>query len=350
MTVYKDKQRGTYYYVFKAKNPVTGKVSWTKQRGFKTKRDALNAEADARRKDTSNTGSMTFLEMAEKQMDAIESSDSMRAIKLTHFKQRFADFQDLQIKNIKAAQLVEWRAELSKNDKYAYRTKNTTVQFVRAVFVFANRFYGLPSLEHALPPLKRPRVIQEEKQVWTVEEFNQFQKNVENELYRKFFIFLYWTGCRRGEAMALHKSDINLSDSTATIAKSIKHFQNGETPTKTGKSRKIHLNRLILREIKPFMEDPEGIYLFGGERTLSITCIQREFEKAKKSCPDINQNVTIHGLRHSFATNAISAGANIIAVSKHLGHSSIEITLNTYSHLLQQTSDQMDEIIEKISK
>ncbi|WP_449137271.1 tyrosine-type recombinase/integrase [Solobacterium moorei] len=64
----------------------------------------------------------------------------------------------------------------------------------------------------------------------------------------------------------------------------------------------------------------------------------------------INQKVTIHGLRHSFATNAISNGCNIIAVSKHLGHSKIDITLNTYSHLLEQTDAEMLNIIEKLSK
>ena len=73
-------------------------------------------------------------------------------------------------------------------------------------------------------------------------------------------------------------------------------------------------------------------------------------DRAKKKAATINQKVTIHGLRHSFATNAISNGCNIIAVSKHLGHSKIDITLNTYSHLLEQTDAEMLNIIEKLSK
>lgn len=349
MSVAKDKKTNLWYYVFKVRNPITGKLSWKKKRGFATKRDALHAEADAQRITQDTSGELTFREMSEKYMDSIESSDTMRQIKRTHFIQRFSDYYELSIKKITPLQLDAWRAELSKNDNYAFRTKNTTVQYVRAVFNYANKFYGLPAVDHVLKPLKRPREIQDEQQVWTIEEFNTFLKYVEIEIYKKFFIFLYWTGCRRGEAMALHHDDINISECTANIVKSIKHFSNGELPTKTGKPRKINLTGIVMDAIKPLLET-EGVYLFGSEHSLSISGIQREFDRAKKKATTINQKVTVHGLRHSFATNAISNGCNIIAVSKHLGHSKIDITLNTYSHLLEQTDAEMLNIIEKLSK
>lgn len=348
MSVAKDKSTGLWYYVYKVRNPITNKVSWRKKRGFETKREAQHAEADAQRLTQDTSGELTFKEMSEKYMDSIESSDTMRQIKRTHFLQRFSDYYELPIKKITPLQLDAWRAELSKNDNYAFRTKNTTVQYVRAVFNYANKFYGLPAIDHVLKPLKKPREIQEEKQVWTVDEFNVFIRNVDIEIYRKFFIFLYWTGCRRGEAMALHHDDINITECTVNIAKSIKHFSNGELPTKTGKPRIINLTGIVIDEIKPLLEI-KGTYIFGGERTLPITNIQREFAKAKKKSKQINQNVTIHGLRHSFATNAINNGCNIIAVSKYLGHSKIDITLNTYSHLLKQTDDEMMRIIQNLS-
>lgn len=349
MSVAKDKKTGLWYYVYKVRNPITNKVSWRKKRGFATKREAQYAEADAQRLTQDTSGELTFKEMSEKYMNSIESSDTMRQIKRTHFIQRFSDFYELPIKKITPLQLDAWRAELSKNDNYAFRTKNTTVQYVRAVFNYANKFYGLPAIDHVLKPLKKPREIQEEKQVWTVDEFNVFIRNVDIDIYRKFFIFLYWTGCRRGEAMALHHDDINVAECTANITKSIKHFSNGELPTKTGKARRINLTSIVVEAIKPLLES-KGTYLFGGDQSLSISGIQREFDRAKKKSVSINQNVTIHGLRHSFATNAISNGCNIIAVSKHLGHSKIDITLNTYAHLLEKTDEEMSKIIENLSK
>ena len=60
--------------------------------------------------------------------------------------------------------------------------------------------------------------------------------------------------------------------------------------------------------------------------------------------------IRIHDLRHSFATNAICSGASIVAVSKYLGHSSITITLDTYTHLLEKADDEMIGIMNKLSE
>ena len=98
MSVAKDKSTGLRYYVFKVKNPITNKVSWKKKRGFATKRDALHAEADEQRLTQDTSGELTFKEMAEKYMESIESSDTMRQIKRTHFIQRFSDYYELPIK------------------------------------------------------------------------------------------------------------------------------------------------------------------------------------------------------------------------------------------------------------
>ena len=163
MSVAKDKSTGLWYYVFKVKNPITDKISWKKKRGFIKKRDALHAEADAQRLTQDTSGELTFREMSEQYMSSIESSDTMRQIKRTHFVQRFSEFYEQPIKKITPLQLDAWRADLSKNDKYAFRTKNTTVQYVRAVFNYANKFYGLPAVDHVLKPLKHPREIQKEQ-------------------------------------------------------------------------------------------------------------------------------------------------------------------------------------------
>ena len=56
--------------------------------------------------------------------------------------------------------------------------------------------------------------------------------------------------------------------------------------------------------------------------------------------------ICIHDLRHSHATWLINSGVNIVAVSKRLGHASINQTLKTYTHLLQKTNDEMMDTIE----
>jgi integrase len=55
--------------------------------------------------------------------------------------------------------------------------------------------------------------------------------------------------------------------------------------------------------------------------------------------------ITFHRLRHTHATLSHLAGANVRAVSARLGHSSIQITLDTYAHVLPQMEDQAADAI-----
>lgn len=58
----------------------------------------------------------------------------------------------------------------------------------------------------------------------------------------------------------------------------------------------------------------------------------------------------LHDLRHSHATLLINSGVNIVAVSKRLGHSSINQTLKTYTHLLKNTDDELINTLEKLEE
>ena len=126
----------------------------------------------------------------------------------------------------------------------------------------------------------------------------------------------------------------------------MKHFKNGIKPPKNSSSiRTITLDSRLVEDLQPLL-DIEGPFLFGGETSLSISEIQRQFTKAvkKSGIPHIR----IHDLRHSHATLLINNGVNIVAVSKRLGHASIEQTLKTYTHLLQSTDAQMMGEIEQL--
>ena len=61
-------------------------------------------------------------------------------------------------------------------------------------------------------------------------------------------------------------------------------------------------------------------------------------------------HLTFHGLRHAFATLALQAGMNPKVVSEALGHSSVTITLDTYSHVLPNMQDRLAIAVEDILK
>lgn len=60
---------------------------------------------------------------------------------------------------------------------------------------------------------------------WTEDEFKQFISNVDNELYKLYFSFLYLTGCRKGESLALTWNDIDYIRQEVRISKSLNRKQ-----------------------------------------------------------------------------------------------------------------------------
>ena len=60
------------------------------------------------------------------------------------------------------------------------------------------------------------------------------------------------------------------------------------------------------------------------------------------------KKIRIHDLRHSHASYLISKNVNIVAVSRRLGHTSIQTTLDTYTHLLKESNDKLLEVLEDL--
>ena len=346
MSVYRDKKRGTYYVSYSIKDPLTGKYKHICKRGFGTKREARKWEVENYEKDrvaNKLDPGIRFRDVASQWEEACQSSLEVQQKHRAHFEKRFNEFQNRAIESISKADLINWRSDLMESN-YSTRTKNTTIAYVKGVFKFANDIYGIPNNASALRSLKRTNdeVLDEEMEVWTPEEFQRFLEMVDGRVYQLYFEFLFWTGCRRGEGLALQKNDV--SDKCATIRYSKRYQREGLKPTKTKTTRRVKLDDRLWNDISELLEEP-GPYLFGGEKSLSPTTITNKFNKAIDKSR--NKVIRIHDLRHSHATWLINNGVNIVAVSKRLGHADVEQTLKTYTHLLE-SSDQC--MMEKLNE
>lgn len=337
-----DEKRKTYFVQYK-KQDINGNWHTTKKRGFALKREAKEYEANMLNVKAVPTNE-TFHEIAEKYYNSIDASEEAKRMHRTRFEKSFSDYYDRPITKISKAMLDSWRTSLI-NSGYAYNTQKRTLQYVKSVFKYAANIYDIPNPASVLRPIKKPIEAPDQvMHVWTIDQFNQFLNAVDNPLYALFFELLFWTGCRRGEAIALQKTD--LTGNQLYIHGSMKHFKNGITPPKNSSSiRTIKLDDQLVKDLQPLLSIP-GPFLFGGERSLPITVIQSQFSKAIKASGV--PKIRIHDLRHSHATILINNEVNIVAVSKRLGHASIEQTLKTYTHLLKKTDDQMMEKIEKL--
>ena len=341
MPAYKDKKRGTWFVQYSVTTE-DGKVKQVRKRGFSTKRDAQIWEAEQKTLKATRTG-RTFEEMFEASLVALDSSDSSAARKRGFLRKHFQAYSE-PFEKITREDLVNWRNGL-KAKNLAPRTMNLGIGYVKAVYSYAERVYQLPNCAAVMTPYKLTSAEKKERPVWTPEQFDQFLECVP-EAWQPFFIFLFWTGCRRGEALAVCRDD--LQGNRIRIDKSIKHYKNGFLGLKNDASaRVISLDSKTMAAIEPLIEHADP-FIFGGKRSLAISSLQRVFSQAKKDSGV--PNIRLHDLRHSHATILINSGVNIVAVSKRLGHASINQTLKTYTHLLKKTDDELLAKVEELRK
>lgn len=342
MPVYRDKQRDTWYVSYSFKDLPTGSFKHKTKRGFKTSKAAKEWERQSHCQ--SSTGqSKTFEDVVIEWETNNQASSESRRHYSEHLKFRTGGLNTKRIADISIPDLILWRNGLIATD-YSTKTKNDTITFVRGVLAFASMLYGVPNHGVALKRIKKTdEEIMSEMDIWSPEEFNQFLSCVEDETYKIFFRFLFWTGCRRGEAMALQKTDVH--DSKVYIHYSQRTKKVGLKPTKTKQNRWITLDDRLAADISELMQvDSQCTYVFSHKgEPISASLIDAAFKKAI----DISgvKRIRIHDLRHSHASWLINNGVNIVAVSKRLGHATTDQTLKTYTHLIQQSDEKMMEFI-----
>lgn len=339
MAAIKDKKRGTWMVKFYQKDAITGERKQVLKRGFKTKRDAVAWDAAQARLEQSTNVTFTeldnlFIAYRNPPKESTRHQEQMRV-------QKYLPFANMAMTAISKATLMEWYVEFIARTDISTQVKNYCIGVVRSVFRFGSDFYGITNHAAVLKKLKREKK-KKIPTVWTPEEFNQFIQCVNGKHYRNIFTFMYCTGVRRGEAMALRAEDFNLDEGTVYIHHQIRLYRDGFQPLKTEASeRTLKLPSHVLNAVRPLVNacTDELPFVFGGNVSIPTTNLQRAFAKGIKDSGV--KKIRIHDLRHSFATNAINNGCNIVAVSHYLGHSTIQQTLETYTHLLEKTDAEM---------
>lgn len=342
MPVYKDESRNTWFVKMSSVDPVTKKRKQTLKRGFKKKNEALRWESENRisRDNTSAKFSELFEESVKFKDTSPETASKKRIWMKTYF-----GMYDYPINKITKPLLVAWRNGLEKTE-LSVTSRNAGIRFVKGVLRYVSDIYDIPPIYNVLRPYKPENG--DEKDVWDAEEFQKFIDAVPEGYYRAYYTFLFWTGVRRSEGLAVCKDDFDLEHKTVHINKQIRDQDDGFRKVKTDKSdRIIAVDDVTIEYLKPYIEAADP-FVFGGYCSLSMSSVRDNLIKGIKDSGV--KPLTLHGLRHSHASWLINHDVNILAVSKRLGHSSPSVTLDVYSHLLQKTEDEMRASINNFRK
>ena len=149
------------------------------------------------------------------------------------------------------------------------------------------------------------------------------------------------TGMRMGEINSLTKDDINLRFKTISISKTLsrdlkgKAFVSKSAKTENG-NRVIPISSTVMPLIEEILfcsEDNEYIFKRNG-KLVNTSQVNLQFQRVLLKYDILDKNlkgrVSLHSLRHTFATRCIEAGMQPKVLQHLLGHSEISITLNTY--------------------
>ena len=153
-------------------------------------------------------------------------------------------------------------------------------------------------------------------------------------------------GLRRGEVTALRWSAVDLERSQLAVVASTEQCDNGsirEKDSKSGRSRTIALPAMVVMELRRWQtQQSEELLRLGirtGDNTHVVTRPDGDPIKPRKLTLAVSDflepwGVTLHKLRHTHASLLLASGTHPKIVQERLGHSSISITLDVYSHLM----------------
>jgi integrase len=207
-----------------------------------------------------------------------------------------------------------------------------------------------------------PPIPHSEVQILTEDQIGIALKYLEGRTMRPIVAFLLGTGARRAEACGLRWRDLDLDRGVVTISASLEQTK-GDLRLKEPKTRhsrrsvtlspwlvgelRAHRARQLERRLalglgRPSDNDPVFPLWDGSWRSPHVITQKWALLADALGFPD----VTLHALRHTHVSQLIAGGADVLTVSRRIGHANPTLTLNTYGHLFRNTDQAAADLTE----
>jgi site-specific recombinase XerD len=216
-------------------------------------------------------------------------------------------------------------SEIKEYLHYLISEKNLSNSYISSTYSALKFLYETTLKRHwemdGIPRTKKPKKL---PLILSKDEVKRLINVTTNLKHRAILSTIYSSGLRVSEAANLRLTDIDSSNMQIRVEQG-----------KGSKDRYTILSDKNLELLRQYYKlYHPTTWLFQGQSIvtpLTARTIQRVFEQSKQKA-GINKDVTVHSLRHSFATHLLEAGTDIYHIQLLLGHSSVKTT-SIYIHL-----------------
>ena len=244
------------------------------------------------------------------------------------YQRAYDHFESTPIRSITSAQITAFLDAFARQG-HAQKTVKTQALILNLIFSYAVLHGDLEQnpAQYVRPPKNLPKSCRE---LPSDQEIEIVQRSLE-KTFGLFAYFLLYTGCRRGEALALQYRDIDRAAKVIHITKSV-YYDNNRPMLKTPKTVAGKRDIILLEKLAEHIPNgaPEE-YLFGWDGALMT---QSQFDRSWKAYrAETGLTLTPHQLRHAFATILFEAGIDEKDAQELLGHTSLAMTRDIYTHI-----------------
>lgn len=212
----------------------------------------------------------------------------------------------------------------------------------------------------------RPKKQRNDMQVWDESEINTFLQAAKGTHYYALFFTALFTGMRRSELLALRWQDIDFIYSQISVSRTLHHLKSGEyvfTQPKSEKSRRtIAMSPSLFLVLESYRKAKEVEASMRNKTVSQSDLVFSNLDKpfrpntVTRAWSDMAKHagvkpIRLHDARHTHASLMLKQGIHPKVVQERLGHSSIEMTLDIYSHVapgLQELAAQRFDDIVKV--
>ncbi len=258
-------------------------------------------------------------------------------------------FKDKEIKDIAPLDIQRILDRMAKQ-RYSAQTVRVQKIVLNLIFKYAvlNEYLDINPVSAVTVPRNLPkakRVLPSDDEIETV-------MQSADASFGMFAYLILFTGCRRGEALALQWKDVDFERKTISITKSVNYSgMNQNTPilsphpkSDAGIRDVMMLNCLANRLEDMANGKPKNYFIFGDAEPLTKSALRKRWQKYQK---ETNTTFTPHQLRHAYATILFDAGIDEKVAQGLMGHSTIQLTRDIYTHVRMDRKKDAEQALNK---